>query len=39
METRLLRTGALLEVAREVIRMGAVEKRRVQDFLVAARDR
>jgi hypothetical protein len=36
---RLLRAETLLEVAREVIRLGGPGKRRVQDLLVAARDR
>ncbi|MEN8150143.1 MAG: hypothetical protein ABFS86_09985 [Planctomycetota bacterium] len=35
----LLRTEALLDVSREVIRLGGVKKRRAQDFLIAARDR
>ena len=38
-ERRLLRLEALLDVSREVIRLGGVTKRRAQDFLVAARDR
>jgi len=36
---RLLRAEALLEVFREVSRIGGTTKRRTQDFLVAARDR
>jgi len=38
-ELRGIRTEALLDVAREVIRLGGVRKRRAKDFLVAARDR
>ncbi len=38
-ERRILRTEALLEVAREVIRLNGAKKRRAQDFLVAARQR
>jgi len=38
-ELRLLRTEALLDVSREVIRLGGAKKRTAQDFLVAARDR
>ncbi len=38
-DLRLLRAEALLEVSREVIRLGGPKKRRVQDLLVAARDR
>jgi len=38
-ELRRIRTEALLDVARELIRLGGVGKRRTQDFLVAARDR
>ena len=38
-ELRLLRLQALLDVSREVLRLGGVKKRRAQDFLVAARDR
>jgi hypothetical protein len=38
-ELRRIRTEALLEVAREVIRLGGVKKRRARDFLIAARDR
>jgi hypothetical protein len=38
-ELRRIRTEALLDVSRELIRLGGVGKRRAQDFLVAARDR
>ena len=36
---RLLRAEALLEISREVIRLGGPKKRKVQDLVVAARDR
>lgn len=39
MELRRIRAEALLQVAREVIRLGGVKKRRVRDYLIAARDR
>jgi hypothetical protein len=38
-ELRRIRTEALLDVSRELIRLGGIGKRTAQDFLVAARDR
>jgi len=38
-ERRRIRTEALLDVAREMLRLGGARKRRAQDFVVAARDR
>lgn len=38
-QLRLMRTEALLDVAREALHLGGIRRRQAQDFLVAARDR